>query len=391
MRAGLCAVMTLWLSASAQAADPSVAVVNLAGSDAVSRTQEVRAYLSGRGAARSYESPLGELLEGRTKPFTLDLEAVRGAYAAFDYAGAQQRLTTMMDEALKRAPDGALLATVCELLMWRGVVAVAQDDAKAARHWFVGLANLDPGYSLDKARFNPRVQRAFARAREWSRRKGGRPGTIAITTDPPTATGTVDGHQVEPGAISASRGLHLVVLSKRGFQRSATLIEVRSRRTSEQRVELLPEGKPAMAARTLTEASARRSLGERAASMGQLCALIGVRRALAIENLDDRALVARLYEVERKRVRASEPVALGAQSSLDSVGRLVGIVQFGPTALPGGGQGANLVQGSPAPTAKPWYRKWWIWTTVAVVGVAATSVAVVLATQDREAEIVCCP
>lgn len=365
-----------------------VAVVNLAGPDAVARTQEVRAYLAGRGAARSYEPPLSEVLEGRSRPYALDLTAARDAYAAFEYARAQKLLATELDEALQQAADEVLRAVVHEILLERGVVAVAAKDAGSARQFFVGVLNLDPSFKLDEARYNPRVRRVFAQAKRLS--GGRRSGRLAISATPAEARGEVDGRAVAASdTIALAPGLHLMVVRLPGYRRQASLVLIRSGQTAKLQPTLAPEPKIDSVARALRAAAKAPAGEQRLAQLPTLTALIGVDHVLAVEREEARTLAVRLYETKGER-KCSEPLPLGDPDALQHVGRLLGIVPLA-VSMPGAEPRADLLQTRPARSPSPWYTKWWVWTAVGVAVATTVTLSVVLTTGERDAELVCCP
>src|SRR5690606_26044727 len=145
------------------------------------------------------------------------LEPVRRAYAGFEYARADVLLEAATTRALTLAPPVELPGAIAEILLWRGVVAVAQGRDAQAQRWFQGALRLRPDRVLSPTWFPPKARRAFPRAR--APRPGLPRGTLRIDGHPPRLRVAPAGRARVAAAPLGTppAGVHLLVTTRPGF------------------------------------------------------------------------------------------------------------------------------------------------------------------------------
>jgi hypothetical protein len=338
-----------------------VVVVNAAAEldaeDAAGQLAKLRRALEVRGLLHPLPARMEAALEGRAA-IAIDLDAVKDAWASFDYEGALE----LIDEQEGRVLDGAVAGdpamALAELTQWRGLIASAQHDDELAVIWFQAAHRLNPALTIDKRYASPRVRQLVKQAR---RDAAEAPGALAIAVDPEEAMVSVDGGEARPvrKKLRLAPGVHLVMLTAEGRAPHAELVEIRAGETEQLEVALEPETEAQEAARLVDAAAAAAPGKARLERAGALARVTGATRILVVEEGGDDHVTVRLYDVGARRV--SQPLELSGRASSASIARMVSAAlerDDGELAA-GGGRGAT-----------PWYRRWYVWAGVAAVGVA---------------------
>lgn len=348
-----------------------VVVVNAAAEldadEAAGQLSKLRRALEARGLLHPLPARIEAALEGHAA-IAVDLDAVKDAWASFDYDGALELIDEQEGNVLDGAVVGDPAMALAELTQWRGLIASAQHEDELAMVWFQAAYRLNPGLTIDKRYASPRVRQLVKRAR---REATDETGGLAIEVDPEEASVSVDGGEARPikKKLRLEPGVHLVMITADGRAPYAELVWIRAGETERLEIALEDETKAQEAAR-LVDATAAAAPGKaRLKRAGALAKATGAKRILVVEEGDDDHVTVRLYDVGAKRV--SKPLELSGRASSASIARMVS------AALEG--DDASLFAESPA--AKPWYERWYVWA-----GVAAVAAGGVFITTQRSEE-----
>ena len=358
--------------AEADDAIAPVVVVNAAAEldadEAAGQLAKLRRALEVRGLLHPLPARIEEALEGRAA-IAVDLDAVKDAWASFDYEGALELIDEQEGAVLDAAVAGDPAVALAELSQWRGLVAAAQDDDEAAVVWFQAAYRMNPGLTIDKRYASPRVRRLVKRARKGADED---PGALSFDVDPGEAMVSIDGGEARPirGKLRLDPGIHLVTITADGRAPYAELVEIVSGETERFEIALDAESKAQEAAR-LVDATAAAAPGKaRLKRARALARITGATRILVVEEGDDDQLTVRLYDVGAKRV--SKPLELSGRASSASIAQAV-------SAALEGDEEAFLPEGA---VPRPWYKRWYVWAGAA----AAVAAGGVFYTTQRSDE-----
>ena len=358
---------------SADEGTEPVVVVNAAAEldaeQAAGQLDKLRRALEARGLLHPLPARIEEALEGHAA-IAVDLEAVKDAWASFDYEGALELIDEQEGFVLDGAVVGDPAMALAELTQWRGLIASAQHDEDTAIVWFQAAYRLNPGLTIDKRYASPRVRQLVKRARREATEES---GALAIEADPDDAEVSVDGGEARPikKKLRLDPGVHLVMITAEGRAPYAELVWIRGGETERLEISLDAETKAQEAAR-LVDATAAAAPGKaRLRRAGALAKVTGAKRILVVEEGDDDHVTVRLYDVGARRV--SKPLELSGRASSASIARMVSAALEGDPSMfaDGGGRAAS----------KPWYKRWYVWA-----GVAAVAAGGVLYTTTRPEE-----
>jgi tetratricopeptide (TPR) repeat protein len=358
---------------SADEGTEPVVVVNAAAEldaeQAAGQLDKLRRALEARGLLHPLPARIEEALEGHAA-IAVDLEAVKDAWASFDYEGALELIDEQEGFVLDGAVVGDPAMALAELTQWRGLIASAQHDEDTAIVWFQAAYRLNPGLTIDKRYASPRVRQLVKRARRAATEES---GALAIEADPEDAEVSVDGGEARPikKKLRLEPGVHLVMITAEGRAPYAELVWIRAGATERLEISLDAETKAQEAAR-LVDATAAAAPGKaRRKRAGALARVTGAKRILVVEEGDDDHVTVRLYDVGARRV--SKPLELSGRASSASIARMVSAALEGDPSMfaSEGGSAAS----------KPWYKRWYVWA-----GVAAVAAGGILYTTTRPEE-----
>jgi len=304
---------------------------------------------------------------------TATLAGARDRLARFSH-GEAAALARAAQDAIAGDADRPSVRALLADLVFVEAMALAGDADLAAAGPALGLVHrLDPGRTLDPARYPPEVLEAFAKA--------------AV---PPTATGLVmvaapgaseiliDGVVVgaEPLATQVAPGPHIVTARGDTIRGSGRRIEAAAGQTV--RLDLIsvlaPVGVRAARARDRLVAAA--TDGARVQALVALLELSGTTDAIVLIADGNGALSSRLYTA-RGGLGPARPV----DDDLGAVLRPLRPIAPGPVKPP---PGAGLGPFVPATPVPPWYEARWAKVSFGV-GATAVVVAVVAALVTRDA------
>lgn len=350
-----------------------VVVVNAAAEldaeQAAGQLDKLRRALEARGLLHPLPARIEEALEGHAA-IAVDLDAVKDAWASFDYEGALELIDEQENNVLDGAVVGDPAMALAELTQWRGLIASAQKDDELAMVWFQAAYRLNPGLTIDKRYASPRVRQLVKRAR---REAADETGALAIEVDPEEAEVSVDGGEARPikKKLRLEPGVHLVMITADGRAPYAELVWIRAGETERLEISLDAETKAQEAARLVDATAAAPPGRRRLERAGALARVTGAKRILVVEEGDDDHVTVRLYDVGARRV--SKPLELSGRASSASIARMVSAALEGDPSM--------FAEGGGSAGPKPWYQRWYVWA-----GVAAVAAGGVLYTTTRPEE-----
>jgi hypothetical protein len=168
------------------------------------------------------------------------IDAANEAFSRFDYAGALAQLTQAETTLDTLPPSPALLHTVADVQLSRGVVRAYQHQTSEALAAFLLTQRLDEDRKvLDPAQYPPQLVRLYRQAREDADKRLGR---VELTSEPPGAALTVDGRAagVAPLRTSLEAGEHWVTATLDGHAPLSRIVAVAAAGVSTLALPLLP-------------------------------------------------------------------------------------------------------------------------------------------------------
>lgn len=282
------------------------------------------------------------------------------ALAALSEPLAELTRVATRAEDLELLRDLWFRRALCELALSRR--QAAHEALAAAIH--LGLPQAPTGS------YSPEVEEAIAETRR--RIATGAPRGLMLTTRPPRARVFVDGKPMRaaPATLALAPGPHLLRVEKEGFRSAARWWSAPESGTEPQTVALALDPLP------LPEVAAALLAGLRAGPPAAaaldpllLARVAGRERALLAVDPEAARLRStliwtglRVEDAARRECRGADPAALAAC--------------LGPAlyTLATDGQAAPGDPARPAAVARPFYRRWWFWTIVGVVGGGAVVV-----------------
>lgn len=323
------------------------------------KIEKLRKVLDSKGLLHKLPRRLEAALDGRAVQIG-DVEAIKEAYGAQDFATAMKIIDEDEERILRSAAAGDPLPALAELAEWRGLIESAKNNEEAATQWFRTAYRFNPARQVDRQVASPIVRKLIKKAR----RETDETGRLKISAEPETAEVQIDGGKPQPtgSKIDLSVGMHLVTITAKGRTSYSEMIEIKEGKTETMPIKLELESTDDKAAK-LVDATVSAAPGKaRLKQANKLARVTGNKRYLVLEDAGDDRVTVRLYDVGADKV--SKPVDLLDGASSATIMRLVNAA-MDPDNMVNATQ-VTVVQGE---RKQRWYERWYVWVGVgAIIG-----------------------
>jgi hypothetical protein len=318
-------------------------------------------------------------IEALRKPTPLDLSwriegeaalvEARAALAQFAYRQAADRARAAQDVVANAAGDPGARNLLADLAFAEGIGIAGESGLSAATPTFELVHRLDPGRTLDRARYLPELVQAFAAAAVPSTSSGS-----LLVTASGAAEVLIDGVAVgpEPATVSVSAGPHIVTVRGPDIEPRGRRVESAVDRTVSVPLMVVIAPDAVRLGRIRDRLVAAPSDPARADAVARLLSLVDARDAVIITTGATGELVARLYTAAEGLAR---PRVIG-----DDIAGVVRPLRsrVGPRPEPG-------VPANPKASVAsvPWWRERWVKATLGTTaGAIVIGLVAVIVTRD---------
>jgi hypothetical protein len=303
---------------------------------------------------------LQEALEGRTTGLE-DLDAIKEAYLAQDFKLAVKLLAADQERILKEGASGNPLPALAQIELWRGIVAVGQEDLDHANDFFRAAYRFDPELEPEPRLIPTRIRALVKKARTEPEETG----KLLVEVDPSSATVQIDGGKVQPVGkkVELRVGLHVAQIGANGEESYAELVTIKQGIVETMQIALLPETKQSRAAKLVASAVHASPGPARLKPLREIAKAGGANRVLVIEDGGEDRLTVRVYDADEKKV--SRQIDLVASAQATTIAHKVTSALDGADALAEAPSGEGEHEGHEG--ASHWYGKWYVWAGVAAV------------------------
>ncbi len=303
--------------------------------------------------------PMQQLMDGRRLAIE-DLASIRDAYVRMEYDTALGIVDQNERRVVANAASGDPLPPLAALQLWRGLIALGQEEDPKALEYFRAAHRFDPTVLPDPAfRRAPTVQKLLRSAAEPVKTTG----KLKIELASAATVVTIDGGKPQDVSqrLSLATGLHVVIITERGMKPYLEIVNILPGQLERIAPELEPETMDDRAAR-LVDATVTAPPGRaRLRSADEVARLIGRKRFLYIEDMADGRMTIRVYDVATARV--SKTVDLDLTVSESAIRRKL-IAAVSPENML---DTTRVVLVEQPAASKAWYERWYVWVGAAAV------------------------
>lgn len=364
MRALACALVACALAGTARAdkdkddgaTDEQIVLVNANPKlGDLGQLTRLRRVLESHKMLRKLPASLEKTLEGRDVALG-DVDAIRDAFLKTDFESALKLIEEDEQRVLANVIAGDPIPALAELAQWRGLIAAGIDQKDDAIAWFRVALRFNPAWTVERRYASPTVRGLVKKAH----REVEQSGALRFDVDPEGAQVAVDGRRPVPatGKLELAAGKHLVVVTADDRRAYAELVDIVPEHTSRFTIKLDPETKNDRAARLVDETVAAPPGKARLKKTKALSKLTGTPRALVIEEATEDKVIARLYDVELKKV--SRPIELEGAASSAAIARKIKAA-LDPDNFVDADSIAVAVRGE---RKQRWFQKWYVWAAI---------------------------
>jgi len=343
--------------------DQRVVVVNAAPKlGSLGPISRLRRVLDSRNLLVKLSGPLEATLDGRNA-LVADIDAIKDAYANGDWELALKIIENDESRILEQVVGRDPVPALAELSQWRAMIAIKLNQRDEAMRWFRAAYRFNPAWTVDKKLVSPPMRSIIKRAKVETTETG----TLRVDTDPNDSTISIDGVDTKPAneKVTLPVGIHLVMITATKRKPYAELVDIKPNEVFRIDINLDEETTLDRAAR-LVDATAAAPAGKvRLKRARALAKLTGHSRILVIEDGDDDRVLARLYDVDSKKV--SKQLELERNLSSAAIAREI-VAALDPENL----VDVNTIVITQRPAAEaptPWYKRWYVWAAVGAVAV----------------------
>lgn len=320
----------------------------------------VRRVLDQRGLLAKLPERLEATLDGRNV-LIAEIEAIREAYAKFEYKAALDIIQANEERILANAGSGDMIPALAQLCEWRGLIAAAEEQPDEAIRQFRAAAWLNPAWQVDpKLGASPMIRKLVKK----SKRTEEQVGKLRVESQSEGATVTIDGATSVPAGerVELPVGPHLVVLSAPGFSSYAELVEIKAGEPQRFEIELEKETKADRAAKIVDATMAAPPGKARLQKVKRLQKLTKHTRYLVVESGSDANIKFRLYDIDA--IKVSKPIVLvGNETSTEIASKITAALDPENMVDPG------TIMIMEKQRSQRWYERWYVWVGIgAVVG-----------------------
>ena len=321
--------------------------------------EKLRRVLDANDLLVTLSQPMQQLMDGRRLAIQ-DLASIRDAYVRMEYDTALGIVDQNERRIIANAASGDPLPSLAALQLWRGLIAMGNEENDKALAFFRAAHRFDPTVQPDPAfRKAPTVQKLLRAAAEPVTTTGKL--KIEVASDEPTVS--IDGGVAQDLAkrITLPTGLHVVIITEPGMKPYVEIVNIVAGQLERIAPELEPESMDDRAARLVDATVAAPPGTARLKKADEVARLIGRKRFLYIEDMSDGRMTVRVYDVASARV--SKTVELDLTVSESAIRRRI-IAAVSPENLMAPTQVALVAKPAESPA---WYARWYVWVGAAAV------------------------
>jgi hypothetical protein len=324
---------------------------------------KIKRVFDARGMLRELPDGFEAMFDGRNLQLQ-NVDAIRAAYANFEYDTAEKLIEDNEARILDHAASGDPLPALTELCQWRGLIAVGKEKSDEAVGWFAAAMRFDPTWTIDKKFAAGSVTKLIKRAKRESAESTDT-GKLRVDVDPEdkSAMVQIDGGKKQPitDKIPLPVGHHLVVVSAEGLKTSAELVEIVPSKVTRLPMHLDQATRSDQAAKLVDATISAPPGTTRLKKTQKLSAYIGGAKLwVYVEDGGDDKVTLRVYDVGRKKV--SKPVEIDVNMSSNTIQSKV-MAALNPDNLIDP-TGIMVIQEQ---RSTHWYERWYIWAGVAAL------------------------